>query len=130
MIPPVLLPWIGLGALLAVFGAGLYGYSKGSEHATAQCEIRIAKMLADAQKAKDEEAAKINEASTALENNNAKARVIYRDIVRNVDREIEKPVYRNICITEEGLTLVNAALAGIPVVAPPAMLPGLNGAAP
>lgn len=117
-------PWVILGFVLALIGATATGYFKGRADYASVCDAKIVKMQDDTQAAKDAEAAKINEASTGLETKNAEARVIYRTITRNVDREVEKPVYRNVCLETDGLALANAALMGLPVAAP-AQLPGM-----
>ena len=63
-------------------------------------------------KARAEEAAKGDAAAKGLEVRNAKARVIYRTITQAVDRIVEKPVYRNVCLDARGVCLGNAAISG------------------
>lgn len=61
---------------------------------------------------RDAEAKKAEKAATTLETGHAKARVVYRDITRTVDRYIERPVYRNECFDADGLNSANMALKG------------------
>ena len=63
-------------------------------------------------KARAEEAAKGDAAAKGLEVRNAKARVVYRTIREQVDRIVEKPVYRNVCLDADGVCLGNAAISG------------------
>jgi hypothetical protein len=58
------------------------------------------------------EATKASKASTRLEVNNAKARIITRTITVQVDKIIDRPVYRNVCFDPDGLCLANAAIRG------------------
>lgn len=51
-------------------------------------------------------------AATTLETDNAKARTVYRTITQTVDRYIDRPVYKNICLDADGLASANAALTG------------------
>lgn len=77
------------------------GYTRGME------ECRAA---AEAQRKK--EAEQSNRASTGLEADREKTRVVYRTITRKVDRIVERPVYRNVCFDDDGVREANAALAG------------------
>lgn len=61
---------------------------------------------------RQEEAERAGKASTKLETDNAKARVITRTIERQVDKIVERPVFRNVCLDADGLCLVNAAIRG------------------
>lgn len=116
-----LTPWILIGALGFGLALGIAGYLKGHADAKADCDIRVAKIYSDAadkaQKEKDAEAAKANTSAATLETKNEAAKVIFRNITRTVDRVVEKPVYRNVCLDDDGLLLANAALAGLAVEA-------------
>ena len=84
---------------------------------------------------REAEAKKANEAATKLEVRNAKAKVIYRDRVRTVDKEVEKVVYRDTCLPPSGVCLANAAIRGespasckpSPAVPAPTALDGRGG---
>ena len=58
-------------------------------------------------KQREAEAAKANEASTGLEVENAKAKVITRTVRVFVDKIIDRPVYRSVCVDADGLRLLN-----------------------
>ena len=55
---------------------------------------------------------RIEEASTKKEQGDAKAKVVYRTITQTVDRYIDRPVYRNQCLDDDGLRDANRALLG------------------
>lgn len=96
---------IALAILGALAGIGHSIYSSGFDAAKLECEEA-------AKRQREEEAAKGNAASTSLEVGNAKAKVVYRIITKNVDKYIDRPVYRNICFDADGLRDANAALVG------------------
>jgi hypothetical protein len=105
--------WIHLIAILAVVGVitatviGIYrsGYSAGEAAVKLEWE--------EASRAqKEKEANQIKAAAAALEAERAKRKVVYRTITQTVDKIVERPVYRNQCMDDDGLRCVNAALRG------------------
>lgn len=78
-------------------------HDAGYQQAKAECE-----QAAQAQRDKEQQQA--HTAGSILETDNAKARVVYRTITKAVDRYIDRPVYRNVCLDSDGLSSVNAAL--------------------
>lgn len=52
------------------------------------------------------------QAARELEDSRAKRRVVYRTLTRDVDKIVDRPVYRNYCFDSDGVRVVNAALAG------------------
>ena len=64
------------------------------------------------EKARAAEAEKSAAAAKALAEALAKRKVITREVIRHVDREIEKPVYRDVCLPPTGVCLANAAING------------------
>jgi hypothetical protein len=102
--------YIAGGALaLAVLVGGYFkltadARAEGYAKARAECE-EAARLQREA------EMGKANLAATDLEKGNAKARVVYRTITREVDKIVERPVYRNVCLDDDGLRRANAALA-------------------
>lgn len=80
-------------------------HDAGYQQAKAECERAAA-----AQREKEQKQA--NTAATKLEKDNAKAKIVYRTITKTVDKIVERPVYRNVCLDADGLHSVNAALAG------------------
>ena len=67
---------------------------------------------------REKEAKQAATAATKLEVGNVKAKVIFRTITREVDKIVEKEVYRHVCFDADGVRLANAALRG--EIAPPA----------
>ena len=61
---------------------------------------------------REREAKQAAEAATKKEAGDAKAKVIYRTITKEVDKIVEREVYRNICFDSDGLLRANAALLG------------------
>lgn len=54
---------------------------------------------------------KIDQASMKLEERRAETEIIYRTIKERVDHVVEKPIYRNICIDDDGLRELSAAIS-------------------
>ena len=61
-------------------------------------------------KAREAEAAKGDAAAKGLEVDRGKTRTIFKTITQTVDKIVEKPVYRNVCLEPDGLCIANAAL--------------------
>lgn len=61
---------------------------------------------------REREAKQAAAAATKKEVGDAKAKVIYRTITREVDKIVEREVYRNICFDADGLKSANIALSG------------------
>ena len=61
---------------------------------------------------REKEAKQIAEAAKALEAANAKRKIVYRTITKQVDKVVERPVYRNICLDDSGLRCLDAAIRG------------------
>lgn len=104
----------GMGALkagvavIAILGAFTAGWKVESwrwgaaETAVAEANIH----------AIEAQAAKNNVASAALATKEENVRVVTQTITRTVNKIVEKPVYRNVCLEPDGLRAVNSALAG------------------
>jgi hypothetical protein len=102
-------PYIIIAALVGAIVLAAAGYFKGHHDGSLGVQMRWDKAVAD-QQAKEQ--AQANAASTKLESGNEKARVVYKTITQNVDKIVEKPVYRNICFDDGGMQLANQALTG------------------
>lgn len=77
------------------------------------------------QKRMNEKAADV--AASGHETDKAKTRVQFKTIYQEVDRVVEKPVYRNVCLDDDGLRLIQAAIGAQPAASQPApTLPGLK----
>ncbi len=114
---------VALGLLAAGFTSG---YRVESWHAAAQRQAAIDAAIAEYKG----EAEKANAAAAALEQKKDASHVVYQTITRNVDRIVEKPVYRDRCLDDDGLRAANAALAGAAAAAAgaDAALPGAHAA--
>lgn len=99
-------------AAFFVLGLVIGAYVKGRADANAVCATTVAAIYAEAEAQKDAEAEKARQTSARLEKQNASARIIYRDIVHEVEKIVDRPVYRNVCLDDDGVRLANAALAG------------------
>lgn len=53
-------------------------------------------------------------ASTTYQQESANARVEYRTRWRTVETIVDRPVYRNVCLDDDGLRELNEAIAGQP----------------
>lgn len=95
----------------AVVGAVLIGfvYVKGYRSGSAAVKLEWEE-ASRIQRAKEEQ--QIKAAAAALEAERAKRKVVYRTITKTVDKIVERPVYRQQCMDDDGLRCVNAALRG------------------
>lgn len=115
-------------ALVGALG-GLYwrvdhgGYERGKG------EVQVAWDAANEDARDRERTASLN-AAKGLADERAKRRTITQEVTTYVDREVEKLVYRSICLPDTGLCLANAAISGavpagcfsdgaVPLIKPP-----------
>lgn len=75
----------------------------------AECKADWDKAIKDQ---KEKEEAKASAAVKTLGDKDAKAKVVYREITKTIDKYIDRPVYRNICFDDDGLRDANRALNG------------------
>lgn len=54
----------------------------------------------------------MNQLSAALQGKKSEQKTVYRTIQKEVPVVVDRPVYRNECVDDDGLRLVNEALAG------------------
>jgi len=52
-----------------------------------------------------------NTAAVAHESDKVRIETEYRDVIKEVQRVVEKPVYRNVCLDPDGLSVIGDALA-------------------
>jgi len=84
-------------------------YQKG--YAAGEAKVKLAWEQAN----RDQREAEMNQAGKAasgLEDKRAKREVVTRTITQYVDRLVDRPVYRNVCLDADGVCLVNAAISG------------------
>lgn len=95
----------GLAILAALWGLHRHGVNSGR----AEIQAKWDKASRD-QRAAEEK--KITTAATKLEVANAEARVVTRTVTVQVDKIVERPIYRNVCLDADGLCVANAAIRG------------------
>lgn len=106
MSPTLLAYGIGAIVILGMIGTGVYKiHDAGYQSAKAECERAGAAQ-------REAESKQAVEAATGKEKEDAKAKVVYRTITRSVDKVVEKPIYRNVCLEPDGLRDANVALSG------------------
>lgn len=96
---------LALAALGALGGIYWNGYSSGS------AAVKLEWQAANA-KARAEEAAKGQASEAKLEDSRAKTKILYRTIKREVEKVVDRPVYLDRCLDDDGLRLANCAILG------------------
>jgi methylthioribose-1-phosphate isomerase len=97
-------------AVAFALGAGS-GYKLTADHYAAK-EAKAQQEAAEAYQAKTEE---LNAVSAELEKARHERKTVYRTITQQVERIVTRDVYRNQCVDSDGVSIINAALAGKPV---------------
>ena len=119
VLTPYLIAFV-VGAI-ALAGIYLYGRSEGAKSVRLEWEeaTRVQR---------EKEAQRAAEAATELEKVKTKTKVVYRTITQEVDRVVEKPIYRDVCLDPDGLRLANAALVGAltPAAQPDSEMRGID----
>lgn len=121
----------GLVLVAAVSAAFAYGDYYGHRMSNTVWQL---KYDAAQQKAAEQYAARVqayNQLADEYETAKAKRGVVYETITKTVDKLVDRPVYRNVCIDDDGLRQINAALAGHPAAdpgEPAAAVPGADAA--
>lgn len=98
----------GLVALAILGTLGGIGY-KVRQSGYDACKVEWTQAEAEARKREAELSAF---AAKALADERAKRKVVIQKRTVYADREIEKPVYRDVCLPDTGVCLVNAAILG------------------
>lgn len=101
--------YVYLVAAALVFTAGwtVNGWRLEAGYKDAQLDAMI--MISNK---REEAEAKNQQLSDELEKARNDRRTVYRTITQQVDKIIERPVYRNECLDADGLRSINSALAG------------------
>lgn len=88
------------GALVVGFGLGwgVHGWKTGAEEAE---RLQVAQELAS------EQQRKIEALSAQFETQRAASQARERVVVKEVQRVLEKPVYRNVCLDDDGLRILS-----------------------
>lgn len=112
---------LGIIVVLGLIGRSIY--TAGSDAVRLEWEEANRKQ-------REAEATQGNQAAEKKEQGDAKAKVVYRTITQTVDKIVERPVYRNVCLDDDGLRSANAALSGAitPAAQPDQPVPKLDAA--
>lgn len=86
----------------------------GHKITAASYQADIIKQQQATEAAVEAERKRADEAAQQLEEARGKREVQYQTITKTVDRIVERPVYRNDCIDDDGLRAANAGLTGAP----------------
>jgi len=97
--------FLALAIIGSLGGISYKIHDAGYQQAKQECERAAAEQ-------REAEAKQASKAATKLEASDAKAKVVYRTIRQTVDKVVEKPVYRNVCLDDPGLRVANDALSG------------------
>lgn len=93
----------------AVAGALWWTYAEGKDAGRAEVKLEWAEASREVRAL---EAKQIGAAAKGLEDDRAKTRIVYSTITQTVDQIVDRPVYRNVCLDDDGLRCVNAAIRG------------------
>ncbi|ENU60699.1 hypothetical protein F981_00612 [Acinetobacter guillouiae CIP 63.46] len=80
------------------------------QDAEQKCTTKIQKLKDEQQKALIEKQNKINKVSADYEEIKSEQRVITETKIREVQKIIERPVYNNVCIDDDGLLIINSLI--------------------
>jgi hypothetical protein len=94
-------------AIAFTVGAGT-SYKLTADHYTA-AEAKQQQAAAEAYQARTVE---LNAIAVQLEQSRHDRKTVYRTITRDVEKIVTRDVYRNTCLDDDGVLLVNSALAG------------------
>lgn len=116
-----------LSLALAIFVAGSAAGIKYHAGVDAQREL-VAKAASEKEKLRKLERG--DQAAAGHEADKVQIRTEFKTIIQEVERVVEKPVYRDtVCFDDDGLRLIAAALGGSAAASEPATaLPGSGGA--
>ena len=93
--------WAYVGGAALVLGFGT-GWKVRDWKADAAEKARLEAVL----KTKEENATKVDAAAVKFEDRKAKVAARERVVIKEVERVVEKPVYRNICVDSDGLRIL------------------------
>ena len=94
-------------ALIAALLVGAYFYVHHKGYSEAMQEVAIAQKKVDK---KQQE--KYDKLAQELEDTKKKRQENVRTITKTVEKIIDNPIYRNVCISDSGLSVANASLKG------------------
>ena len=116
-LPPVLPAFAPIAATVLVatalgFGAGwtVHGWRMAAQKST-QVKQEAAKKAADQQQA--------DKASAGFEDARTKNEVRYETVVKVVEKIVDRPVYRSVCLDDDGVQLLNRQIERVADTAEP-----------
>ncbi|MFW1996893.1 hypothetical protein ACG904_18375 [Acinetobacter guillouiae] len=80
------------------------------QEAEQKCTAKIQKLNDNQQKVLVEKQNKINKVSADYEQLKSEQRIITETKIREVQKIIERPVYHNVCIDDDGLRIINSLI--------------------
>ncbi|MCU4491455.1 hypothetical protein KTI63_03115 [Acinetobacter guillouiae] len=102
---------IGLLAFLLIVCLALLNHKTGQlKEAQAKCAAQIQAIEQQYLKALTDKQNKINKASVDYEQLKSEQRIITETKIREVQKIIERPVYNNVCIDDDGLHIINSLI--------------------
>lgn len=104
-------------------------YAKGRTDGTYRCDQRINALLMESNEREKGYQIVAHTQSELLEKARAKTEIRYRTILKKVEHEVEKPSYRVVCLTDDGVRLANDALRGA-AIAPGEPADAVSGSRP
>ena len=110
MIPFSLYLRVGIVGLVVILF--VLTYAKGRTDGTYRCDQRINALLMESNEREKGYQIVAHTQSELLEKARAKTEIRYRTILKKVEHEVEKPSYRVVCLTDDGVRLANDALRG------------------
>lgn len=113
---PAVRPYLALLAAAVAFAGGAW-IGHGMTAASYQKDIiaeQAARIEAIKQSADAVQAAAVaaNQHAEELEKARARREIVYRTITQQVDKIVDRPVYRNVCLDDSGLRVINEAFRG------------------
>lgn len=109
--------WLKLALIAGIFLAGLASGVKIHAGMTAQRDLAAQQAGAKEQARRTD---KIDAAATGHETDKAQIRTQFKTIIKEVDRVVQKPVYLNVCLDDDGLRAARAAIGPAPAASQPA----------
>ncbi|MFW1737464.1 MULTISPECIES: hypothetical protein [unclassified Acinetobacter] len=80
------------------------------QEAEQNCSAKVQKLKDDQQKALIDKQNKINKVSADYEQLKSEQRVKVETVTREVQKIIERPIYNNVCIDDDGLRIINSLI--------------------
>jgi hypothetical protein len=118
-------------AIYALIALGIFTAGAGSGFKVESWRWSAAELAQQAEIVAERNAAEAKQAaaSAALEKQKESVRVEYQTITKEVTKLVDRPVYRNVCLDDDGLRLANRALSGSdPAGQPHPAVPAAGGA--